>query len=652
MSLNFQEQLSNLAVPRLTTVLRVDFSLPERHSALHEASGIIQQWWNEKAAPYEIKISGDTSDLSFSRGDFNIEFARTEQSLALAMEEPDSSVDGRSWIVELALKTEANRVGFGVRASYRQPYKSTIHPEPRAPRFLRQVIDEVGALDDWALTSSCQVIDESSVEFFMDFIESPSRTLPIIAISEDVQSGEPYIDCDRLARLLAGTSHIFRVDRNASWDISRKWGNEWSVFMGAVRCYNPRLDRSEDKLRHRLWLPPTISRLDASFRNGFLNALLNHVFTQDTAAFEPFPLLTPSVVRRQRDEAKGVVSLATPAEPPRTDDTELDIAPVAEYPIRLKPTSTEEPTGATKLLDLEEAYRELLKRSQRQDELALKLEQDLEQERAGRAETERKLLETEAELKMFTEENEILEQQKALAFGDVSKETSESLRPLWKQFSDFTDTLQNIAMRFRRLEIDSETLDTVRNELKDANQTILNQRATIESLNRRTAGSEDRPGTDVVSRNELLRILPNIVKKQISLTDILDVIALIFPDRLLMLDSAFESAEESASFQHADQAFDLLWRLATKYWAEIQTGGDSEARKIFGKAYASNEKSTLSKAGRERRTFVYKGQRILMDKHLKIGTADNSSDTLRIHFEWIAEQKRILIGHCGKHLDF
>jgi hypothetical protein len=41
-----------------------------------------------------------------------------------------------------------------------------------------------------------------------------------------------------------------------------------------------------------------------------------------------------------------------------------------------------------------------------------------------------------------------------------------------------------------------------------------------------------------------------------------------------------------------------------------------------------------------------------MEKHLKIGTADNAADTLRIHFDWVAEEARIVVGYCGKHLDF
>ena len=53
-----------------------------------------------------------------------------------------------------------------------------------------------------------------------------------------------------------------------------------------------------------------------------------------------------------------------------------------------------------------------------------------------------------------------------------------------------------------------------------------------------------------------------------------------------------------------------------------------------------------------RRTFTYQGRPFLMKKHLKHGVKQSVAETLRIHFEWVAEEKRLVIGHCGKHLDF
>jgi hypothetical protein len=73
---------------------------------------------------------------------------------------------------------------------------------------------------------------------------------------------------------------------------------------------------------------------------------------------------------------------------------------------------------------------------------------------------------------------------------------------------------------------------------------------------------------------------------------------------------------------------------------------------VFGSSFAARESKTLSKDGKTRRTFKYNGEDVEMMQHLKIGTADNAADTLRIHFHWDAAAQLIVIGYCGPHLDF
>ena len=327
----------------------------------------------------------------------------------------------------------------------------------------------------------------------------------------------------------------------------------------------------------------------------------------------------------------------------RTSAVTLDSVEFAEFAER----------ASAKIKLLEELNSETIKRLERQGEVALKLENDLEQERAGRAETEKKLSETEAELKMFTEENVQLERQKAVAFGDIDRERSEALRPLWMNFTSLFSAMETVAIKFRRMEQDSDRMDGLEQDLANANQDLLNRNATIESLNRRRL-NQGGEGTsvEVTFRTELAEIIPQLVKKQTSLAVILETLCIVFPDRVTVLEAAFESAKMSDTFLHVEKAFDLLWCLATTYWEQVQSNGDTVARKLFGNSYSAKEKTVLTNQGRERRTFVYCGERIQMDKHLKIGTADNASDTLRIHFEWIADEKRIVIGYCGKHLDF
>jgi hypothetical protein len=471
MGMTLKEQLSSLTIPRLTTVLRVNLALQNDDSPFEMASRLIEDWWNEKAAPYDIVIEPDTQDLSFARSGFKVEFCRGAQSFALAMEEPDSSVESRSWIVDVALKYDEGHVNFGLRSSFRQPYNASYLPEPRAPRFLRRIIEEIGAVDVLPLKSIPQAIDSDSLPFFLDILESDHRTLPILAISEDVQTESVFADPDRLARLLAGTAHVFRLDHYASLDLTRNRGKDWSVYQGAIRCYLPQFETEGDKFKHHLWLPGIIERMDANLRNGFLNTAVNYIFTQITAQFEAWPLVTPSVVRRQVEEASRLIaSLPAPfVETLPVDSAAIDTtieAPLLPLIMQPEPIADTADQTAKKLTELEGAYQELIKRLEKHEEIVLKLENDLEQERAGRAETERKLSETKAELDMFTTENQLLERQKAVAYGDISKEQSEALRPLWQNLSGLFTSMQTVAIKFRRMEQDSSRIDELESELR------------------------------------------------------------------------------------------------------------------------------------------------------------------------------------------
>jgi len=164
-----------------------------------------------------------------------------------------------------------------------------------------------------------------------------------------------------------------------------------------------------------------------------------------------------------------------------------------------------------------------------------------------------------------------------------------------------------------------------------------------------------------VNQNHDLTHLQNLLiqliidKQSPTLEQDLKLIEGFFPERIVVLETAWKSAKESESFKDLDKAFVLLWKLATQYWELRRCGkGDVEAKEVFGKnAYAARESESVERNERARRlrTFEYNGESIVMFKHLKIGRKDSVSETLRIHFEWDSTDSKIIIGHCGSHLD-
>lgn len=66
-------------------------------------------------------------------------------------------------------------------------------------------------------------------------------------------------------------------------------------------------------------------------------------------------------------------------------------------------------------------------------------------------------------------------------------------------------------------------------------------------------------------------------------------------------------------------------------------------------SYAANEsESTMNECGAER-TIVFDGRQIPLQRHLKIGVG-NANEHLRIYFELVGDDDRIVVGHVGRHL--
>lgn len=126
------------------------------------------------------------------------------------------------------------------------------------------------------------------------------------------------------------------------------------------------------------------------------------------------------------------------------------------------------------------------------------------------------------------------------------------------------------------------------------------------------------------------------------------------PGSLLVLESAWASADQARGFEHSDQLFQLLWTLATEFRQQKLAGApDLLAGRVFGtNSYAPRESQRIESnpKSRRERTFSYNGKTIEMWQHLKIGVKDSENRTLRIHFCWDSDLEKIVVGHCGKHL--
>jgi hypothetical protein len=140
-----------------------------------------------------------------------------------------------------------------------------------------------------------------------------------------------------------------------------------------------------------------------------------------------------------------------------------------------------------------------------------------------------------------------------------------------------------------------------------------------------------------------------------TLADMLHLSAHAWPDSLDILPTAYRAAELASDFDRPLAALQLLSRLATDYRDALLSGdGDRAGIAIFGDKFAATESETVrrNENALRLRTFENGGRRWEMLRHLKIGTKPSDAKTLRIHFDWDAPSGRVVVGHCGRHLDF
>jgi hypothetical protein len=205
-------------------------------------------------------------------------------------------------------------------------------------------------------------------------------------------------------------------------------------------------------------------------------------------------------------------------------------------------------------------------------------------------------------------------------------------------------------------EIFSDTdreLDNLRTETKDLKTENRRLKYELQTLQEVFQPTSNVPvaAFDYV---ELKKIL-DIACERYFVEDSLTILQATFPERIVVLNSGFTSANESRTFREKKRAFHLLWKLATDYYQSLCEGKpDAQARQIFGDDFSAKESETVEKnaVARQLRIFTYKGNDYEMMAHLRIGTKDSVADTLRVHFRWFADEQKIVIGHCGKHLNF
>ncbi|MFM7312936.1 MAG: HIRAN domain-containing protein [Cyanobium sp.] len=303
------------------------------------------------------------------------------------------------------------------------------------------------------------------------------------------------------------------------------------------------------------------------------------------------------------------------------------------------------PSESTRVRERQERLREL---EEKQEEIT----QRLETSRAEQKRLQREVQSTRSSLERRAE--------KAVAQGEEAIELAQGLEEELRQELDLRE--QELQLALAENQTLSDQIAQISNEL-EANSLELGYFRQISAAD----GSSEfgvtpwsAPDGEVAAQEVSERLLQSLRRlagrERLRPRQCLELVSEeLCPGHLLVLHSAWRSADDARGFEHGDQLFELLWLLATRFRERKLAGApDSLAGlQVFGNnTYAARESNAIetNQQARRERTFHCNGRSVEMWQHLKIGVKDSMNRTLRLHFCWDAELGRVVIGHCGRHL--
>ena len=152
-----------------------------------------------------------------------------------------------------------------------------------------------------------------------------------------------------------------------------------------------------------------------------------------------------------------------------------------------------------------------------------------------------------------------------------------------------------------------------------------------------------------IINEDLVKALINI--DSLKASQCLALMQQLLKARIIISPHAYKCAKEiDDTFKNSRQLVSMLSVLAIDYLDSLR---NSEEPKCFTKDQFSSHESETTKNNSTlatQRIFPWNGKMIEMSKHLKIGVANNEASTIRIYFEYLADEDKILVGYCGKHL--
>lgn len=319
---------SNLEGPRVRPISQVLLTCSsEATDAGHVADEIrrvVLRWIRGKAGRSLPQPAWDGDPFNLAHvGAQRAEATRVDGYWSARADDQDKTVARRTWVTDVTLATESDRVLFGTRL-FAVTHGEDVPMSRSLPYLVRDVVNSVDCYIDGRKIESQRIghriniqpwviNSESEVESLVSFLTDPSRKLPVCVFSLPEWSTSPNdtaLNTEPVLNGTVGVAHVAMLTGPASHLLTESIGREWSVFRSAVRTYWPKIDLdTSDPFQHLLTTLPKMEGWEGG-PDGFGKVLIESLL-RSTVSYRYVEDVLPTYarVRQMRREQVRQVEL-------------------------------------------------------------------------------------------------------------------------------------------------------------------------------------------------------------------------------------------------------------------------------------------------------------------------------------------------------
>ena len=225
----------------------------------------------------------------------------------------------RGWVTEVGLGAKDDHtVSFGCRVIC---IHNGSEPLPRSiPTFVRGIAYKLSSyLDGQLIADTPRQIDLSNIGWLISFIMSPQRRHPIVVFSlPENGSGweDTALEPREFMRRTVGFVHHAVISPEASFELSKRLGREFSVFNRGIRTYNPNFNLDTDSpVDHPVATYPRIAAWKDEAGEFFTDFLVRQtlrpqksreILEEEMPSFQRVKQIAAEVSRKKLKEASSV----------------------------------------------------------------------------------------------------------------------------------------------------------------------------------------------------------------------------------------------------------------------------------------------------------------------------------------------------------